>query len=152
MELITLTDKALRIFLSGKCYSFGVIALKNRILRFARRMISKMFNTITGKKICLFGFAFKKDTGDTRETAAAYVAKYLLDERARAGNDLLTAVRESCAELEGSYALAAVSDGRGELRERDLTAASAPRAAHRARVRDDRRARASARRRASHCT
>jgi UDPglucose 6-dehydrogenase len=51
--------------------------------RFARRMISKMFNTITGKKICLFGFAFKKDTGDTRETAAAYVAKYLLNERAR---------------------------------------------------------------------
>ena len=51
--------------------------------RFARRMISTMFNTITGKKITLFGFAFKKDTGDTRETAAAYVSKYLLDERAR---------------------------------------------------------------------
>jgi len=50
--------------------------------RFTRRMISSMFNTITGKKICLFGFAFKKDTGDTRETAAAYVAKYLLDEDA----------------------------------------------------------------------
>jgi UDPglucose 6-dehydrogenase len=50
--------------------------------RFTRRMISSMFNTITGKKICLLGFAFKKDTGDTRETAAAYVAKYLLDEDA----------------------------------------------------------------------
>ena len=45
-------------------------------------MISAMFNTITGKKLTLLGFAFKKDTGDVRETAAAYVAKYLLDERA----------------------------------------------------------------------
>lgn len=41
-----------------------------------------MFNTITGKKIAIFGFAFKKDTGDTRETASAYVSRDLLDERA----------------------------------------------------------------------
>mmetsp|Transcript_4462 Transcript_4462/g.8143 ORF Transcript_4462/g.8143 Transcript_4462/m.8143 type:complete len:480 (-) Transcript_4462:72-1511(-) len=51
--------------------------------RFARIMIKKMFNTISGKKIVLFGFAFKKDTGDTRETAAVYVAKHLLAERAK---------------------------------------------------------------------
>lgn len=51
--------------------------------RFAMRMIKAMFNTITGKKLTLLGFAFKKDTGDVRETAAAYVSKYLLDERAR---------------------------------------------------------------------
>jgi len=50
--------------------------------RFAMRMIRAMFNTITGKKLTLLGFAFKKDTGDVRETAAAYVSKYLLDERA----------------------------------------------------------------------
>ena len=42
-----------------------------------------MFNSITGKQIAMFGFAFKKDTGDTRETAAAYVCKYLLEERAK---------------------------------------------------------------------
>ena len=41
-----------------------------------------MFNTVTGKKIAIFGFAFKKDTGDTRETAAAFVMKDLLEERA----------------------------------------------------------------------
>jgi UDPglucose 6-dehydrogenase len=41
-----------------------------------------MFNTVTGKRIAIFGFAFKKDTGDTRETAAAFVMKDLLDERA----------------------------------------------------------------------
>lgn len=41
--------------------------------RFAMRIIKTMFNTVTDKKIALLGFAFKKDTGDTRETAAAYV-------------------------------------------------------------------------------
>lgn len=51
--------------------------------RFARNIVASMFNTVTGKKIALFGFAFKKDTGDTRETAAAQVAKMLLEERAQ---------------------------------------------------------------------
>lgn len=46
-------------------------------------MVHQMFNTVTGKKIAIFGFAFKKDTGDTREAAAAYVMKDLLDERAQ---------------------------------------------------------------------
>ena len=41
-----------------------------------------MFRTVTGKKIAMFGFAFKKDTGDTRESAAAYVASYLIEEKA----------------------------------------------------------------------
>ena len=50
--------------------------------RFARKIVSSMFNTVTGKKIAIFGFAFKADTGDTRESAACYVMKELLDERA----------------------------------------------------------------------
>lgn len=84
--------------------------------RFAKNILSAMFNTITGKRIAIFGFAFKKvglarprtpgpprrrrssgsgcrgaspccrlwgqDTGDTRETAAAYVIRALLEERA----------------------------------------------------------------------
>jgi UDPglucose 6-dehydrogenase len=50
--------------------------------RFAHKMVRSMFNTVTGKKIAIFGFAFKKDTGDTRETAAVFVMKDLLDERA----------------------------------------------------------------------
>lgn len=50
--------------------------------RFAMRMISSMFNTVSGKKIAILGWAFKKDTGDTRETAAVFVSKYLLEERA----------------------------------------------------------------------
>lgn len=50
--------------------------------RFAKKMIRSMFNTVSGKKIAILGWAFKKDTGDTRETAAVYVSKHLLEERA----------------------------------------------------------------------
>jgi UDPglucose 6-dehydrogenase len=50
--------------------------------RFAHKMVDRMFNTVTGKRIAIFGFAFKKDTGDTRESAACYVIRDLLEERA----------------------------------------------------------------------
>jgi len=50
--------------------------------RFAHKIVHAMFNTITGKKLAIFGFAFKKDTGDTRESSAAYVMRDLLDENA----------------------------------------------------------------------
>ena len=50
--------------------------------RFVLTMLSAMFNTLAGKRIGLFGFAFKADTGDTRETPALYIAKRLLEEQA----------------------------------------------------------------------
>jgi len=50
--------------------------------RFARNMVSSMFNTVSGKKIAILGFAFKKDTGDTRETPAIDVCRSLIDEKA----------------------------------------------------------------------
>jgi len=50
--------------------------------RFARNMVSSMFNTVSGKKIAILGFAFKKDTGDTRETPAIDVCNALLQEKA----------------------------------------------------------------------
>ncbi|HOG28358.1 MAG TPA: UDP-glucose 6-dehydrogenase [Vicinamibacterales bacterium] len=50
--------------------------------RFVRNMLASMFNTVAGKRIALFGFAFKADTGDTRESAAIGVARQLLAERA----------------------------------------------------------------------
>jgi UDPglucose 6-dehydrogenase len=50
--------------------------------RFVINMLNTMFNTLAGKKICLFGFAFKADTGDTRESPAIFIAKKLLDEQA----------------------------------------------------------------------
>ena len=50
--------------------------------RFVRQMISEMFNTIAEKRIAVFGFAFKADTGDTRESPAIRVCRELLEERA----------------------------------------------------------------------
>lgn len=50
--------------------------------RFADNIISTLYNTVSGKKIVFFGWAFKKDTNDTRESAAIYVADALLEERA----------------------------------------------------------------------
>jgi UDPglucose 6-dehydrogenase len=50
--------------------------------RFVLNMLNSMFNTLAGKKICLLGFAFKADTGDTRETPALSIAKRLVDEKA----------------------------------------------------------------------
>ncbi len=50
--------------------------------RFAAKIVQTLFNTVSGKKIAILGWAFKKDTNDTRESAAIYVADYLLNEQA----------------------------------------------------------------------
>ena len=48
-------------------YWYQVVAMNEyQRRRFANRIINCLFNTVTDKKIALFGFAFKKDTGDTR--------------------------------------------------------------------------------------
>lgn len=51
--------------------------------RLVRRIIDALFHTVTGKKIAVLGFAFKKDTGDTRESAAITVIDQLLAEGAQ---------------------------------------------------------------------
>ncbi|MDL2122916.1 MAG: nucleotide sugar dehydrogenase [Deltaproteobacteria bacterium] len=50
--------------------------------RFVINMLTAMFNTLVNKKICLWGFAFKANTGDTRESPAIYIAKRLIEEKA----------------------------------------------------------------------
>ncbi|MGD2084618.1 MAG: nucleotide sugar dehydrogenase [Candidatus Aminicenantes bacterium] len=50
--------------------------------RFVQRIVKEMFNTVAGKKIALFGFAFKANTGDTRESPAIDITKKLVEERA----------------------------------------------------------------------
>ncbi len=50
--------------------------------RFVLNMMTAMFNTLVGKRICLFGFAFKANTGDTRESPAIFIAKRLIEEKA----------------------------------------------------------------------
>jgi UDPglucose 6-dehydrogenase len=95
--------------------------------RFIRTMLENMFNTVAGKRIALFGFAFKADTGDTRESPALVIARGLLEERAQvvitdpealdnARQDLVD-VKESlsfetdpyCA-AEGAHAVALLTD------------------------------------------
>lgn len=76
------------------CRSFGlpeVAAYWHQVIlmndyqksRFAKQMVSSMFNTVSGKKMAILGFAFKKDTGDTRETPAIDVCHALLQEKAK---------------------------------------------------------------------
>ena len=50
--------------------------------RFSKNIISTLYNTVSGKKIAFLGWAFKKDTNDTRESAAIYVANDLISEQA----------------------------------------------------------------------
>lgn len=50
--------------------------------RFADKIIKTLYNTVNGKNIAFLGWAFKKDTNDTRESAAIYVADHLLEEEA----------------------------------------------------------------------
>ncbi len=51
--------------------------------RFAAKIVEKLFGTVTGKCIAILGFAFKKNTGDTRESSSIYICKHLLDEEAK---------------------------------------------------------------------
>ena len=51
--------------------------------RFSEKIVSSMFNTVTGKKITILGYAFKKDTGDVRETPSMFILRDLLQEAAR---------------------------------------------------------------------
>ncbi len=72
--------------------------------RFIRNMLNAMFNTLAGKKICIWGFAFKANTGDTRESPAIFIARRLLEERAEiviSDPQALKNARKDLAGLEG---------------------------------------------------
>jgi UDPglucose 6-dehydrogenase len=51
--------------------------------RFSNKIVQTLYNTVSGKKIAFLGWAFKKDTNDTRESAAIYVADDLINEQAK---------------------------------------------------------------------
>jgi UDPglucose 6-dehydrogenase len=99
--------------------------------RFASRMVKALFNTVAGKRIAIFGFAFKKDTNDTRESAAISICRDLLSEKAEvvvydpkvpAGqirqdvlgpegeNTLLKVVDSAAAAATGAHAIAVVTE------------------------------------------
>lgn len=64
-------------------YWEGVLKInENQMDRFVKNMLRNMFNTLAGKRVCVFGFAFKANTGDTRNTPSLTVVEKLLAEQA----------------------------------------------------------------------
>jgi UDPglucose 6-dehydrogenase len=91
-------------------YWMGVIKMNDHQQeRIVSRLFKEMFNTLANKKIALLGFAFKADTGDTRETPAGTVARLLADEHVRltiTDPKALDNAKKDLADLEGvSYEL-----------------------------------------------
>ncbi|MGD9159223.1 MAG: nucleotide sugar dehydrogenase [Desulfobacteraceae bacterium] len=95
--------------------------------RFVRNMLANMFNTVAGKKIAVFGFAFKADTGDTRESPAIYITRGLVEERANVVisdpkaldnarkdledlKDYVSYEDDPCMAAEGSHAIAVLTE------------------------------------------
>jgi UDPglucose 6-dehydrogenase len=104
--------------------------------RFAKNIIKTLYSTVNGKTISFLGWAFKKDTNDTRESAAIYVADLLLDEKAtikvfdpkvtatqmqsdlnylnsrseKENTNLLKTERDPYAALEGAHAIAVLTE------------------------------------------
>ncbi len=104
--------------------------------RFAEKIVNTMYNTVNEKKIVFLGWAFKKDTNDTRESAAIYVADFLMEERAQIvvydpkvsqeriytdleqlntrsaeeNRRLLTVTQDPYEALEGAYAVAILTE------------------------------------------
>ena len=72
--------------------------------RFSTRIVNSLFNTVNGKRIALLGFAFKKDTNDTRESPAIYVGRDLLEEEANlAIYDPKVAPEQICRDLGSEF-------------------------------------------------
>ena len=69
--------------------------------RIVERMVKSLFNTLAGKRIALFGFAFKANTGDTRETPALTVAHLLNEEHAEIVVTDPKALRNAAKDLAG---------------------------------------------------
>ncbi|HWA25478.1 MAG TPA: UDP-glucose 6-dehydrogenase [Lacunisphaera sp.] len=109
--------------------------------RFAARIVKELFNTVADKKIAVLGFAFKKDTNDTRESAAINVCRDLLAEHANvsvydpkvpaaeikadtlgkgADNPRLTVAKDAYEACAGAHAVAIVTEW-DEFRTLDYT-------------------------------
>ena len=64
--------------------------------RFAANMVASMFNTVAGKRIALFGAAFKANTNDTRESPALEVCRGIVGRTSRY-RDYRSACHGKCA-------------------------------------------------------
>jgi UDPglucose 6-dehydrogenase len=54
----------------------------HQIRRFVSNLVAAMFDTVAGKRIAVFGAAFKPDTADTRESPGLVVVRALVEEQA----------------------------------------------------------------------
>lgn len=88
--------------------------------RFVESIVRTLFNTVNGKKVAILGFAFKKDTNDTRESPAIYVCRDLLAEQA---NLFIYDPQVSESQIRNDLAQAGVSS---ELLESNLTVSDDP--------------------------
>lgn len=113
-------------------YWQGVVGMNDwQKHRFAARIVRELFNTVADKKIAVLGFAFKKDTNDTRESAAINVCRDLLAEHANVcvydpkvsaddiaadvlgkgqANPRLTVAKDAYAACAGAHAVAVVTE------------------------------------------
>ncbi|MDD3154256.1 MAG: nucleotide sugar dehydrogenase [Victivallaceae bacterium] len=116
------------VYLAEQCglpevatYWRGVVEINDyQQRRFVQRVMNALFHTLAGKRLAIFGFAFKADTGDTRESPAAAIAKMLLEEHAKLAIYDPKAMANARAEL-ASY---------GDAVEFSNSAAEAARGAH----------------------
>ncbi len=69
--------------------------------RFIANILNSMFSTLAGKKICIMGFAFKANTGDTRESPAIYISQKLIAEHAELIISDPKALKNAAIDLEG---------------------------------------------------
>lgn len=113
-------------------YWQGVVGMNDwQKHRFAARIVRELFNTVADKKVAVLGFAFKKDTNDTRESAAINVCRDLLAEHANVcvydpkvraddivadvlgqgqANPRLTVAPDAYAACAGAHAIAVVTE------------------------------------------
>lgn len=83
-------------------YWYQVIAMNDyQQERIVSRMLKTMFNTVANKRIAIFGFAFKSDTGDTRETPAKAICQMLSEEHARLAVTDPQALKNAARDLSG---------------------------------------------------
>ncbi len=81
-----------------------------QVNRFVKRMLRAMFNTLVGKKIAVFGFAFKPDTGDTRDTPAIFLTRQLCEEKARLSITDPHALENAKKDLDGLKGIEYIED------------------------------------------
>ena len=75
-------SKSLGLFEVANYWEQVIIMNNHQRNRFTKNILETLYNTVSGKKIAFLGWAFKKDTNDSRESAAIYVADKLIEEEA----------------------------------------------------------------------